>query len=337
MPTEKDKQIAKGLGTKMLSDDQIIQQRWEAMYKNRKSVQGEEYIFKLPVSVRRLGLMGNQTYSQNIIWNKSLLLQLFRANFIKFLGLELESPENPEDEPEEWAKVEVNFLPARLDLGKKLAPYRKRELEHFNKGFTQLEKLLSSKLCVSRILKELYEVDSSQRVCGGCRFCRDKGNEPTLCPSLLVPERAFISKEPKGTIVEGWPDPTQPSQEDDFAEKIEDCCRKNSLKPLHLYCPKGKFEEILGLLEGVFRQYRKLYRIDPFSKDTVLRCYGDSPKLFLHFGVYNEDMLKKAQEYNSNHFFCGIQNPNDPNGRHIKWKYKCDSWSSPEVWLQQLN
>ena len=152
-----------------------------------------------------------------------------------------------------------------------------------------------------------------------------------------MPESKFFPERPKGNIIEGWPDPTQPSQKVDFVDKIEYCLNKHSLKPLHIYCPNNHFEEILELIKKPFYQYSYHYRIDPFNEYTVLRCYRDSPKLFLHFGLYNEDMLKKAQKHNSNHFFCGVQNPYDPNGRHIKMRYGYDSWLSPEVWYNSIN
>lgn len=337
MPTVNDRNTAKNLGTKMLADEKKIQQRWEAMHNNRKPVQGGDYVFKLPMSVKRLELKGARTYSQNINWNKSLLLQLFRAKLIEFLDMELELPEDSQDDQEEWAKVKVNFPPGNLNLGNRLGSTRQKELEYFNKGFKQLLELLAPKCCVSRILQKIYQVNSEQRVCGGCRFCRENNRKLVSCPPLLITEDKSISSKSKGTIIEGWPDPTQSSQKDDFIDKVEDCLHKHSLKPLQLYCPEEHFMEILKLLEEVFLQYRELYRIDPFTRNTVLRHRPEQTFFFLHLGFYSEAMLKKAHTCRSNHLFCGVINPYEPNGRHIKIKYDLDSWISPEAWLGQLN
>nr|MDA3896783.1 hypothetical protein [Desulfobacteraceae bacterium] len=120
-------------------------------------------------------------------------------------------------------------------------------------------------------------------------------------------------------------------------DKIEKCLEKHSLNPLRLYCPENHFEKILELISGIFSQYRGLYRVDPFSVDTVLGQKNDS-SLFLHIGEFSEIMLKKAQNSNTPiHFFCGIQTPYEPNGRHIKIKYNCDLWPSPDAWLGQIN
>lgn len=337
IPTEIDKNDSKYLGTKMLKDENKIQQRWESMYNNSKPVHGEDYIFKLPVSVKRLALMGGRTYSQNIIWNKSLLLQLFRAQLIEFLDLELKLPTDPEDEQEEWATVRVNFPPGTNDLAKILEPLRQKEKQLFKIGFSQVEEFLSSTCCISRILKKLYNVPYDQRVCGGCRFCREKDRDSSLCPPLLVPASNVVLNECRGTIVEGCPDPTQSSEQNDFIDMMEICFRKYSLKPFQLFSPKEYFEFILKLLENGFRHYREPYRIDPFKEDTVLRSSLNHRVLFLHIGSYSEEILKKAQTCNPIHLFCGVQNPYESNGRHIKIKYNCDSWLSPEVWMGQFN
>jgi ATP-dependent DNA helicase RecQ len=336
IPTHADKKIAKGLGTKMLKDENIIQQRWESMYNNRKSINNEDFKFKVPVSVKRLELMGDRTFNQNIKWNKSLLLQLYRAQLIEFLDLELELAENPEDAPEEWATIRVNFSPGTPKLSKKLETIREKELVSFNLGFSQLEELFSASKCISRVFQKLYHIPNKQRVCGGCFFCREQERDAGPCPPLLIPERTKSVSCKSGTIVEGWPDPTQSSQQDDFLDKIEECLSKHLLKPLQLYCPANDFEGIMGLLTGLFRQYRHLYRIDPFSVDTVLG-EGIYPSLFLHIGKFSESMLEKAKSSNPIHCFCGILNPYEPNGRHIKIKYDCDLWPSPDAWLGQLN
>ena len=336
IPTHADKKIAKGLGTKMLKDEKKIQQRWEAMYNNSKSINNEDFIFKVPVSVKRLELMGDRTYNQNIKWNKSLLLQLYRAQLIEFLDLDLEPTETPEDTPEEWATIKVNFSPGTPKLSKKLEAARHKELLSFNLGFSQLEELFYASKCISRVFQKLYHIPSKQRVCGGCPFCREQERNTVPCPPLLIPERTKPVSCKSGTIVEGWPDPTQTSQQGVFLDKIEECLNKHMLKPLQLYCPENDFEEIMRLLTELFRQYYHLYRVDPFSVDTVLR-EGLYPSLFLHIGKFSESMLEKAKSSNPIHLFCGIQNPYDPNGRHIKIEYDCDLWPSPDAWLGQLN
>jgi len=336
MPTVGDLKIAKSLGTKLLKDENKIQQRWESMYNNRQSIEGEEYVCKLPVSVKRLSLKGGRTYSKNIIWNKSLLLQMFRSECIELLNLEVEMPEDPEDEQEEWVTVRINFPPGAPNLAKLLEPVRKREMERFKIGFDQIEELISPKYCISRTLQKLYNVPYNQRVCGGCIICRGKNRGRSSCPPLLVAESDVFSNNSRGTIVENWPDPTQITQQDDFIDKFEECLLKQTLNPIQLFCPDRHFEMILKLLGGVFHQYRKPYRIDPFTNETVLLPSENHRPLFLHIGSYLTRVLEKAQNSNPIHFFCGVQTTYGPDGRHIKNNYNCNSWPTPEAWLRQI-
>lgn len=339
MPTYADRIMAKGLGIKMLRDKETIQERWEAMYNSSKRVEEEEYVFEFPMSVKRLNLHGNRTYSQNIIWNKSLLLQLYRAKCIDLRDLCFRPPENPEDEIEEWATVEVKFPPGDPNIADRLATRRQEELEYFDIGFSDLEKLLTGKVCVSRILQKLYRIPEDQRVCGGCHHCRANKREPGECPTLRIPENPSVTDRVKGSIVENWPNPIQVHERDDFIGAFEKCLHKYSLKPLQLYCPQENFEEILNSLkeEGVLGEYHDLYRIDPFTDDTILWSRSNRSPLFLHIGSYSEIMFEAARAYSSIHLFCDIQHPYEANGRHIKIKYGCESWQSPEAWLSQLN
>lgn len=336
IPTDEDKKVAKGLGTKLLKNKEIIQERWEAMYNNRKPINNNDSTFKLPVAVKRLNLMGDRTYTQNIRWNKSLLLQLYRAKLVEFQDLELESPDNPGDPLEEWATIKVNFSPGTPHLSKKIEKMRQEELASFELGFSKLEELFTSEKCISRVFQRLYNVPGNQRTCGGCNFCRAQARNIMTCPALIIPDKPNLDVFTGGTIVENWPVPTQISQQDAFVNLIEECRSKYSLKPLHIYCPENDFEEILGLLIGLFRQYRDLYRIDPFVKSEFL---GErtSPSLFLHINEASKSMLEKAKNSKSIHCFCGIHNPYDPNGRHIKIEYNCKLWPSPDAWLGQIN
>ena len=337
MPTIEDRETARELGVKLMTKESV-QERWEALYKSsRKSDEDDEYTFELEIEAKRMSLVGTRTYSENARWNKRLLMQLRRAKLIEFLDLKWEKSNDLEEVLKEWAKVKVDFAPGTRQLGELISPQREKELEYFRKGREQLEKLLTSDCCVSRVLRALYNVPSDQRVCGGCHYCRKDNREAKHCPRLHILERGHVSNGTKGTIIECWPDPTQSSQKEDFIKKIEECRGKHCLKPFQLYCLEDHFEEILSLIKEVFLQYREPYRIDPFDKYTFMRSYTNNSPIFLHIGKYSEEMLAEAKRtYSPNHLFCGIQNPCEPNGRHIMIKYNCNSRPSPEAWLQQL-
>ena len=339
LPTKNDPKIAKSLGTKLLRDEKKIQERWDAMYYEKEPIPGEEYIFKLPVKVKRLEHKGHRTYTKNIIWNKSLLLQLYRAKCIDFLNLELLKTEEHSGEYEEWVTVEVKFSPGTKDLAKLIKSSRKNEIDHFYNNFREVEELLTPKRCLSRTLKKLYGIANDQRVCGGCKFCRERHLMPMNCPRLIVLENHADSPEISynGTIVENWPDPSHTTQQDDFIDMIEECFKKYSLRPLQIYCPEKYFIEILNLLDGVLKHYPHPYRIDPFTENTTVRSFVNKSPLFFHIGSYSDAMFEKAQVHQPIHCFCDVRNPFEPNGRPIKIKYKCITRPSPEAWLKQLS
>ena len=334
MPTDEDRDVACSLGITLMSEESI-QERWNALYKQKREVEGgDEYTFELPIEAKRISLTGRRTYSENIKWNKRLFLQLHRAQLIELLDLKLEKGEGSEEDPREWATVKVKFSPTTHQLGDKMSSQRNRELRYFQEGFKQLEELLLPNKCVSRSLRKIYDIPLQQRVCGGCRFCRANKQKPEVCPLLRVPENECPGDH-KGIIVEGWADPR--SQKDSFIDSIEFCRDKHTLKPLQLYCPEKHFEEVLSMLEGLFGQYQEPYRIDPFTENTVLRFQMNRPILFLHIGEYSEKMLDESRKtWNSKHLFCSTINPYELNGRHIKIRYKFDSWLSPEAWLEHL-
>ena len=124
--------------------------------------------------------------------------------------------------------------------------------------------------------------------------------------------------------------------QDDFVEFIEKCLFKYSIEPLHLYCLNDHYNEIMKLLKGVLSCYQKLYRIDPFVNNTVVKPLKDRSILFLHIGQYSEEMLKKAKCNKIYHLFCSGINELEPNGRLIRIRYKSDYYRSSKAWLSQL-
>jgi len=337
MPTIEDRTTARKLGVKLMKE-KSVQARWEALYrKSRRLEEGNRHTFELPIEAKRMELIGTRTYSENVKWNKRLLMQLQRAKLIELLALVLEKPEDPNEDRQIWCKVKVKFAPGMSQLGEKISSQRDQEIKHLHEGFEQLKELFSPNRCVSTIFRKLYDVPSDQKVCGGCYYCRLKKRTPTMCPPLRVTEGETDSDFLLcRTIIAGCPDPTEQSSQDDFVEFIEKCLFKYSIEPLHLYCLNDHYNEIMKLLKGVLSCYQKLYRIDPFVNNTVVKPLKDRSILFLHIGQYSEEMLKKAKCNKIYHLFCSGINELEPNGRLIRIRYKSDYYRSSKAWLSQL-
>lgn len=334
LPTQADVQTAKGLGMKLLKDSDVIQQRWDAMYAERRDVGGESFKFKVPVSVKRSDLLGGRTYKTNVKWNKSLLLQLYRAKLLDFIDLEYERSSMVDDEPDEWATVVVDFSPGTKELAQKIEQHRLSELDSFHAGFNQMSELFSNKKCISRVFQNIYNIKNHQRVCGGCRYCRNKSVESGSCPPLVIPNDLREPSNQSGTIVEGCPNPLIPEEQDFFIDIVDLCLGKHQLYPLQLICPSDHYVKILQLLSSILPYYNSLYRIDSFSEKIRFRR-GGRP-IFVHIANYSERMMRFGQDAESIHLFCGVIDRYDPVGRHIKIKYNCEVWPSPQAWIDLI-
>lgn len=338
MPIDKDKRTAKALGVSLLRDENIIRTRWQAMYQAGEPVENDANTYRLPVEARGGDLLGARTFSEHIKWNKRLLLMLHRAGYIKLKDLYLKHPEDPGEELEEWVEVEVlNFAPMNPDIGRDIQLQRNEEVEHFNNGFETVEDLFNATRCAGRAFRNLYDIESDQMTCGGCRHCRQRGRCPSDCPPLRI-DKLETAGAAQGTIVESCPNPLKPKQKEEFVELIDRCRSKNQLQPLRIYCLPNLYEEIRELLdEGqVLLTNRLLYRIDPFQETIPLRCGVDDPVLFLHIGEYSEEMLEGGRGCQSHHLFGGVTNLFETNGRHIQIKYDCHTKPNSNAWLTAL-
>ena len=334
MPTRSDIETAKGLGTTLLKDEHVIQQRWDSMYAERRDIEGETFKFKVPVSVKRSGLLGGRTYQTNVKWNKSLLLQLFRADLLDFTDLEFERAPDGEGEAEEWATINVKFSPGARDLSRKMEPNRVAELRAFHKGFDQMDELFSDTKCISRVFQKIYNIENHQRVCGGCRYCRAVSIAPSSCPTLAIPESSIRCEDSSGVIIEGCPNPLVATDRELFIDVIDLCLAKRQMAPLQIICPSAFFEEVLSLLSSLLPYYHFPYRVDGFSKELRID-HGGLP-VFVHIDSYSEEMLAMGRKKKSVHLFCGVNKMYDLTGRHIKIKYGCELWPSPMAWLESI-
>ncbi len=336
LPTQRDKKVAIGIGTQLLRDNAKIQQRWEAMFNARRPLEDISHGYELPINVRRLALRGNRSYTQNLIWNKSLLLQMFRAKLIEFIDLRLVNHGEDGEDPVDWISIRLRFPPGTPDIAQRLEMTRRDEMRSFELGAAQLEDIVKAGLCVSRTLKNLYGIARTQRVCGGCKYCRSHGWHGNDCPPLELPIRDQAGNGVPGAIVEEWPNPNVLNQQTRFVDAMEQLGSKYELKPLQIYCPEAHLSAVLNLLAPVFQGIRMPYRIDPF-RDDISSVLGPADRpVFLHIGSYSETMLATRTIRPSTHLFCGINDTYDKNGRHIKIAYGCDSWASADAWLAQL-
>jgi len=328
MPTKADRKVAKGLSVKLMGED-MLQERWEAMFRDHEPME-EDHCYGLPVDSRRRGLVGSFTYAENVRWNKRLLLQLHRAGLLELLDLRFEPGESVDDDPEEIAQVRLKFPPDTPKLGQLITKVRSEERARFDRGFNQLDNLLEGQRCIARVLAELYEIDPSQRVCGGCPVCRSRGRAAEACPPLAVD--AGLLGVHKSEAVINWPDPLNPAQRSNFAHHLRLAVLRKNVR--RFLAPAEHFEKTLALLpEAMPSNSPERYRLDPFDHTTVIATPPDETLVFLHLGAISPHAFALAHDRRAVHL-CTRGTPMlDADGRGVHVHEQCFLYHSPDAWL----
>lgn len=332
LPTQHDREVASGLSVKLMTPE-LIQERWEAMFRQSRDL--GNYAYSLPLNVRRTGLVGTRTYNENAKWNKRLLLQLQRAGRLALRGLQLEAPEEQGDDREEWAEVQVTFAPNTPKLGELIRQQREEELEAFGNGLEQLDAFLSADICRARVLAHLYGIDASQRICGGCRWCRSQDREPLACPPLGFPVSVPMASGTDSHMIDSCPSPLGRGGRTAFIELIYQCVTHKNLR--RFLCPDAAFTEVLSCFSEAFpSNVQALYRVDPLSSHTEIGLFADEAIVFLHIGDIEPSALKLARGRRAMHFLCAVKDQFDRNGRHVSVNEGSRLWPSTESWLLEL-
>src|SRR5262249_35648982 len=151
---------------------------------------------------------------------------------------------------------------------------RAEELETFRRGLEQLDDFLSGEVCRSLVLARLYAVDPSQRVCGGCNWCRSHGREPISCPPLAFPAAKPPAGAPTSDMVDACPSPLHVASRERFLELIHRCVVEKRLR--RFFCAERWFSSVMTCFQEAFPPNTPAkYRLDPLSKDTTIGVFDD--------------------------------------------------------------
>jgi ATP-dependent DNA helicase RecQ len=332
LPTKRDRDVARRLSVKLMGED-MIQERWDAMFRDAEAVEGAALSYLLPVDSRRRGLVGQFTYAENVRWNKRLLLQLHRARLADLVDLKLNPPEAAPDaneDPEELAQVRLHFSPSTRALGALITEVRAEERARFDRGLEQLDDLLSAKRCASRALADLYDIDASERVCGGCPVCRARKREPDECPALAFdPAPTGVHH---GELVINWPDPRLAAEREDFLHNIHLAVIKKGIR--RFLIPASHFDRTLPMLRGAFEtNSTERYRIDPYDNATIIATPPEETLAFLHLGSIPQYAFGFARDRSAVHLCTRGTQTVDADGRGIHVHESCFLYHNPEAWF----
>ena len=329
LTSPRDREVAEGITVKLMTPE-LIQQRWEAMFK--KAEFRDDYVYALPVASRRIGLVGTRTYGENIRWNKRLLLQLERAGLLEFTDLEFRQAETPDDDTEEWAIARIKFPPHTPNLGENIETQRNDEVAHFRAGLAKLDDFLSGTKCAARVIGRLYDIH--QVGCPGCPFCRNQSRVAPDCEPLAFPavqrfEKPFISE-----LVEGFPMPLGYTERVNFVDGISRCVTSKGLR--QFLCPEPHFESVLNCFKDAFPMNTlELHRLDSITQKSKLSSTTSLPIVFFHIETISDQALALGRKHPSVHLLCGVKNPHDHNGRHVTVNEGFRHWPSMDSWISQ--
>jgi ATP-dependent DNA helicase RecQ len=328
LPTKRDRYIAEQLASRLMRTE-MIQERWSAMFSEGEAT-GKSGYYALPVNARRTGLAGELTFSENVRWNKRLLVQLNRAGLLEFSDLTLREGKERKEDLEEIATVRVKFMPYTKELGDMMRPVRLEELRQFRAGRIALDHLLSSQGCVSRSLAGLYGVARTQRVCGGCPWCRQNSRDAGVCPPLEFTVSAKQNSENRCDLVESCPSPFELKQRGAFVDLLHKAVVRKRL--FQFFCSASAYGRVLECFkQAVPAASQHQYRVDTFDACDRTLSANERPA-FLHFSEDDLGALKDAPT--GTHFLCGVSSPHDAEGRHIAVRIgHARRWPALEPWL----
>jgi ATP-dependent DNA helicase RecQ len=285
LPTKRDQEVAKGLAPKLMTAE-LIQERWESLWNSRVQGSGdppEPYVWKLCLNSKRQQLLGSRTWSENVRWNKRLILQLLRAGKVELRDVEYRYEEEDSD-PSEWVEVKIHFQPESPRVGESIAEQREEELDAIARGFEHMENYLRSERCIGRTLRKLFG-ENTQYVCGGCRFCRGDNRPQGVCPPLEFDVHELPAC-PRYRVVAGLPDPFHATGEREFLRLIRRCVEEKAIR--RFAASHVVWERLLPIFSKLFLQRAVAYRLDDLDADPQFDVLPGEAVAILHLGQLSE-------------------------------------------------
>jgi ATP-dependent DNA helicase RecQ len=288
LPTDRDFEVAMGLGPRYMTPE-LLQSRWGAMWQREfaRHTTTADNVWQLNPAAVRSGMLGKRTGSENVRWNKRLLLQLHRAGLLRLRDVTYEYPPDEDQDRQEWIEVELRFNPNSPNVGTMIEGPRTEEVAEAKRGLEMVKDYLSGRECITRVLRRLYG-PGTQRVCGGCRACRRNGLEPRECPPLLWEKAQGIPSIPRSVLVGSCPQPWRDG-ESAFLAFIRDCLERKNIRRFAATSERiGRLMPLFDRLYSTLPPYLRLpYRIDPPPIEPLA---GESVVL-LHFDRLLEEGL----------------------------------------------
>ncbi len=305
LPTPHDAQVAKGLAP-MLMKSLTLEARWKALLLPPSS--GKDHRWRLYPAARRTSLIGTRTGSENILWNKRLVLQLQRAGKLEIDAAHYGIDETSATESD-WIDVTLKFPAHTPDIGAQVAAVRARELSDLQRGYQEMEGVLDAKECLGSTLRHLYGKETV-KVCGSCAWCRQNGRHFSSCPPLRLPTVTVSERPPTPVVVHGWPHPFRQASGNRFVDLLRQLVTGGRIR--RFACASAMHDRLMELFNKSLgeRATPLAFRLDSFSnsgQEPSFLVNADETLMIFHIDTILAGAGDFASAKKIVHAICGFE------------------------------
>jgi ATP-dependent DNA helicase RecQ len=287
VPTRRDLRVALTMGPRLLRDPEKVNGRWQAMWHSRQATPNPNgdgtSAVRIRLDTQPEHSFGQQSFAENIRWNKRLLLMMERARLIRLEGLQWE--QSAGDEWIELATVrpQVPTLGLAYRLAELLAEPRQSEIAAIRRSTDSLLRYFNQERAVCRELRGHYG-DDTRRACGSCAFCRSGKERGVALVSLQFDEEAPLSL-PSVQVVQA-PALNDPTAYSALVQAIRQLLRSGRVRR---FVVPGHHRLVLdALFEHAERGYERHYRIDDLDESIASTIEPEERVVVMHVQAIEE-------------------------------------------------
>jgi ATP-dependent DNA helicase RecQ len=291
IPSSDDWNVARSLVPTLLGDEKV-RLRWAALWGGRRAVEeATPNVYELPLHSRHSGLFGARSYSENIRWNKRLILLLARSGRVRLLGLiRREEIDEGELVAAEWARVEILFSTLQ-DVATLISERRSMEMQRASDAIDALAHYVSGENAICRVLQNNYGTDTS-RACGSCPSCRTGRARRADCRHLEL--MVIGNTRPDIELVTECPNFRSAGYRDELVMLVRKTVQR--LRIRRFFCGSADYDAVRSVFVEAFGSAgSELYRLDVITNETGMTVNPSERLIAIHGPQY----LPKLEQLNN--------------------------------------
>jgi len=323
-----DERTARSLAPKLLGED-LIQRRWDALWRTADIVDAEQHHWRLLTNAKHTELLGTRTWSENILWNKRLILQLCRARMLDLVELEYVPGEDAGDDLAEWVTVRLHFPPTTRSLGQDLQAEREAEKEAMREGLDQMLEYVTGRKPICRLLTRLYGPET-ERACAGCPRCR--GSRRAVISPVPLAVAPGPETRPLQRLVAAAPHPGKNARA--FDRLIRTVLDQNRAR--RFLVDEAQHPLVLSRFEQAIGGAATLYRVDPIPAAWGgIRIDQNESTVIFHIDSLSPRAFRIRQGREIVHLITAGTTYLDENGRFPLESEGAQLSTGPDEWLRR--